>query len=71
MNIALLIADPDEAFRTSLGDHLAARGYDVVLVGGGLQALAALEDREFDVVLADGGVPGASGIAVLRRARGR
>jgi signal transduction histidine kinase/ActR/RegA family two-component response regulator len=44
-------------------------GYEPVIVGDGLQALATLRDQEFDVVLMDIDLPGLDGPATTRRLR--
>lgn len=66
---SVLIADDEDGVRESLADVLRDEGYTVHAVASGDAAVAALSDREFDVVLSDLRMPGADGMEVLRRAR--
>jgi DNA-binding NtrC family response regulator len=66
---AILIAEDEGAVRDSLVELLCETGYDVTAVPDGTAAMAALDAREFDVVLSDIRMPSADGLAVLRHAR--
>jgi two-component system response regulator PilR (NtrC family) len=66
---AILIAEDETAVRESVAEVLRDEGYQVTTVADGDAALAALESHDFDVVLSDLRMPGADGLAVLRRAR--
>jgi two-component system response regulator PilR (NtrC family) len=66
---AILVADDEPGVRESLAEVLRDAGYDVQVAADGDAALAALETRDFAVVLTDLRMPGADGLAVLRRAR--
>lgn len=65
----ILIAEDEAAVRESLAEVLREEGYDVVAVTDGTAAIAALEQRDFDLVLSDIRMPGADGLAVLQRTR--
>ena len=65
---SILIAEDEEGVRDSLTQVLAEEGYDVVAAVDGTAAIAALGEREFDVILSDLRMPGADGLAVLHHA---
>ena len=65
----ILIAEDEDGVRDSLTQVLREEGYDVVAAASGDAAIAALGGGEFDVVISDLRMPGADGMAVLRRAR--
>jgi two-component system response regulator PilR (NtrC family) len=65
----VLVADDEPLVRESLADVLREEGYQVTAVADGTAALEALERQDFDFVLSDLRMPGADGLAVLRRAR--
>jgi DNA-binding NarL/FixJ family response regulator len=65
-----LIVDDDESPRTLMHRLIAAAGHRVVAVRTGAQALAALEQEQYDVALVDLELPGMSGadaITAMRR----
>ncbi|HEY9027578.1 MAG TPA: ATP-binding protein [Burkholderiaceae bacterium] len=64
----LLIADDEPAQLRALCDTLQDQGYAVRGCPGGAQALAALHEEPFDLLLADLMMPGMSGIQLLRAA---
>jgi len=66
---SILIAEDEDGVRDSLVEVLGDEGYLVVGVAAGDAAIAALEEREFDIVLSDLRMPGADGMSVLRRCR--
>lgn len=65
----LLVADDEAAIRESLGEVLREEGYEVTEAVDGLAAITALQERDFDLVIADLRMPGAGGMEVLRRTR--
>jgi len=69
MSDAILIADDEPGIRESLADVLQDAGYDVHTAEDGTAALAAIEERDFAVVITDLRMPGADGLEVLRRVR--
>jgi adenylate cyclase len=64
---SILVVDDIEANRDLLSRRLTHDGHRVVSVAGGLQALQALVDDEFDLVLLDLMMPDINGFDVLVR----
>ena len=65
-----LVVDDDDDVRTFLASVLVKQSMSVVTAGSGAEAMAVLGREEFDVVLLDLRLPDASGLDVLRWARG-
>jgi DNA-binding response OmpR family regulator len=65
----LLVVEDDDATRTFLADNLTADGYEVLVAESAADGLRLLETKFPDVVLLDVGLPGASGLELLRRVR--
>ena len=65
----ILIADDEPGVRESLAEVLRDAGYSVHAAADGTEALEALEQHDFAVVVTDLRMPGADGIAVLEKAR--
>ena len=65
----ILVVDDETPIRTTMGDMLRRRGYDVVTAANGEEALALIHQRPFDLLLLDLKMPGLSGIQVAERAR--
>ena len=63
----VLVVDDEPEVRELLHDFLSSRGYEVVLVEGGLDALAALDAARPDVILLDVAMPGMDWVETLRR----
>jgi two-component system nitrogen regulation response regulator GlnG len=66
---AVLVADDEESIRWVLERACVQNGHTVVAVASGVEALAALQSRPFDVALVDIKMPDLSGLEVLSRAR--
>jgi len=66
---SILIADDEPGVRESLAEVLRDAGYSVATATDGTAALTVLEERDFAVIVTDLRMPGADGLAVLRRAR--
>ena len=62
----ILVVDDDEVVRRSHLRSLAGANCDVKAVWDGSEALLAMAERPFDVVLLDLRMPGLDGMAVLR-----
>jgi signal transduction histidine kinase len=65
----ILLAEDEPSTRELVKDMLRGRGFEVVSVRDGTEALAKLDEREFDLVLSDVAMPGADGCEVLRRSK--
>ncbi|MDJ0894135.1 MAG: response regulator [Alphaproteobacteria bacterium] len=68
----ILVAEDDMAVGEFIRRALTHKGYDVTIVGDGLEALQALsesEDDGFDLLLTDIVMPGLDGIALSQRVR--
>ena len=60
----ILVADDETGVREFVARALGHRGHEVTAVEDGLQALEALETREFDLLITDIVMPGMDGIAL-------
>ncbi len=65
----ILIVDDEVSMRKNLVDLLSSRGYSVTEAGDGLEALQAVSDNRFDLVLLDLNLPGMDGITALGEIR--
>ncbi len=61
----ILVADDDPLMRDLVNVTLTRAGHDVELVSTGQQALAELDDGQFELVVADIFMPGGTGIELL------
>jgi DNA-binding NtrC family response regulator len=66
---AILVADDELGVRESLAEVLRDAGYAVETAIDGTAALEALDARDFAIVITDLRMPGADGLAVLRKLR--
>ncbi len=65
---SILLAEDDDSLRVFLANALGRAGHLVTSCGDGNDALAALEIRGFDLLLADIVMPGIDGIELAQRA---
>ena len=65
----ILVVDDERSMREFLAILLTRDGYEVVAAENGSQALAALRQRPFDLLISDIRMPDCSGIDVLREAK--
>jgi DNA-binding NtrC family response regulator len=63
---SVLVVDDDAGMAETLGDILAASGYDVAQANSGQAAVAMVGRTPYDVVLMDIQMPGVNGVEVLR-----
>lgn len=68
---ALLVVDDNEVNRDLLSRRLLAAGFSVAGAASGPEALTALDEGRFDLVLLDVMMPEMDGLEVLRRIRAR
>ena len=64
----ILLAEDDSSLRAFLSKALGKAGHMVTSCEDGVEAIAALELREYDVLLADIVMPGIDGIELAQRA---
>ena len=67
----ILLAEDDDSLRAFLTRALERAGYEVRACADGDQALSALDDGPYDLLLTDIVMPGADGIEVAREAAAR
>jgi sodium-dependent dicarboxylate transporter 2/3/5 len=66
----ILLVDDEERFRTSLAKRLRTRGWDVVDVGSGEEAIRLVRaDRDIDIAVLDLRMPGMDGLQTLEEIR--
>lgn len=63
----ILLVDDEDAVRRVVGTLLQRMGYQVTRAASGTEALAALQDRAYDVMICDLRMPGLSGEEVYAR----
>jgi two-component system, OmpR family, response regulator len=63
----ILLVDDEEQFLQVLSERLEVRGLKVNAVTSGEDALARVEEQNFDVIVVDLAMPGIDGIETLRR----
>jgi CheY-like chemotaxis protein/anti-sigma regulatory factor (Ser/Thr protein kinase) len=63
----LLVVDDDRTFRLALSRMLNTAGYSVAEAGDGLTALEQIQDRPFDLIILDLGLPRISGLEILSK----
>ncbi|MBL8216110.1 MAG: response regulator, partial [Bryobacterales bacterium] len=65
----ILVVDDEPQIRRVLRTTLAAQGYEVSDARTGEEALQAIREQRFDVVLLDMNMPGMGGLATCREIR--
>ncbi|MBU1320387.1 MAG: response regulator [candidate division Zixibacteria bacterium] len=68
-HLNLLLVDDEEDFRRVTSSVLGRRGFEVTEAANGDDALDAVRDEHFDIVLLDLKMPGKSGIETLKELR--
>jgi two-component system, NtrC family, response regulator HydG len=66
---SILIVDADEETRAALEQSLASQGYAVDTASDVAQAMAKLGERCADLIISDPGMPGTSGLDLVRHVR--
>ena len=61
----ILVVDDDAEMRALLLDVLRTEGYDVAEAKDGAEAVPAVRNQDFNVILMDKNMPGPSGLALL------
>ncbi len=70
-NATILVVDDEEVVRRGFQRVLASGSCHVETVGTGEQALQAMEERPYDIVLLDLRMPGIDGMSVLKTMKTR
>ncbi len=68
-HLRILVVDDDSGTTETLGDILEAKGYEVEIASGGLQALTLVQASHHDVIFLDIKMPQMNGVEVLRRVK--
>lgn len=61
----ILLVDDEARFRTTVTKRLVERGQDVEAVGSGLEAIEAVKQTPYDIVVLDVKMPGLNGLETL------
>jgi len=61
----VLVVDDDADMRALLSDELRQEGYEVIEAADGAEAVLAVRNQEFGVILMDKNMPGPSGLDLL------
>ncbi len=67
--LKILIADDEYSFREVFSNELAAMGHQVTACCDGHEAVRALEQQHFDLLIVDLNMPGLGGLEVIARAQ--
>lgn len=67
--VSVLVVDDEPALRKVIQGSLAVGGFEVEEAGTGTDAVAAIRQRRFDIVLLDVNMPGISGVEACRQIR--
>ena len=71
MKLNILIIDDEESIRFSFQRFLAAEGHNVITARGYLEALARMDETQFDLILADIILDDGCGIDILQEVEQR
>ena len=69
--IRVLVVDDDALFRRLVPEQIESLGFETAVAASGEEALAALGEADYDVVLLDIQMPGLSGLDALREIKKR
>ena len=67
----VLVVEDDEPIAQMVASILTDEGYDVDVAGNGLQALARIETRRYDLILSDLRMPELDGVGLYRELKRR
>ena len=70
-NLSIMVAEDNSLMADIISFYLRKEGHEVTVVGNGAEAVMALEQRSFDVVLMDVQMPIMDGITAARAIRAR
>ena len=63
----ILVVDDEEVLRNLASEVLSEEGYQVSLAGSGQEALEQMNQKTFDLVIADLKMPGMDGMELLKK----
>ena len=69
--VSVLVIDDDAMLRSFIVELLKRRGYAVVEAENGLDALAIIGTRRFDLIITDIVMPDMEGLATIRQLRAK
>src|SRR6478609_11130528 len=69
MSRKLLIAEDDPFLLKALGFYFIKKGYEVLLVNDGREAMKQIRELDFDLIITDLNMPFASGLEVISLVR--
>jgi len=69
MRKSILIVEDEKILRISLTDALKGEGYTVLAVGNAEEALLALQQSDFSMIITDIRLPGMNGLELLRQSQ--
>ncbi len=67
MSESIIVVEDEKIVRLSLVDALKEEGHTILAVENGNDALAALEEWQFSLVITDLRLPGAGGVEILKK----
>lgn len=67
----VLVVEDEQKTRDSIAEGLRLEDWQVTTAAGGTEAIAALAETTFDLLILDWMLPGPDGLAILRHARAR
>jgi len=65
--LSVLLIDDEKELLLAMAERLALRGFDVQAAVSGTDALALIEQNQFDVVVMDVRMPGIDGLELMNR----
>ncbi len=65
----VLVVDDEEDYRIVMSGHLRRKGYDVLTAENGVEALQALREEDFEVLVTDLMMPRMDGLELLEQAK--
>ena len=70
-DVRILVVDDEQGIRDLLSYELGRQGFKVFTANDGLEAVAKVKEKKFDLVISDIQMPRMDGIAVLEEKIGR
>ncbi len=67
--LEILVIDDDPLIRVSIFDYLVAKAHNVEVASNGVQAVAMVKKKSYDLIFTDYNMPGMNGDEVFRKIR--